>query len=344
MGLELRYRGRIKDIDCIEHFEQQIVRIVAALEGWSILWHSPDSPQPSPVRGIAFQVHPNQPLVSLLIAPSGELITLQTAESCEIGQTTGTIEWCSVSTEQSGQAGHCLLLTVLAVLQQHWFHDLEVEDSTGQWPRIANTTEQQKIDLLIQDNTLSPTFDECLATMQPEDSRCCSDFSEACDDDEDDVVDDQWGNDDTAILKSGGQPDVASSDKDACDPTRLRLSDVPLCDNLGLHVRNLYRWACKTRCIFSTMYDPDDIVATRALLMIDHHCNCTEELLPLRSAPNINCQIQNHLQRILWFASSMQSTITRMTDQLKLAEPGTATAHTDLKYLCHKVQMLLHIQ
>jgi hypothetical protein len=37
----------------------------------------------------------------------------------------------------------------------------------------------------------------------------------------------------------------------------------------------------------------------------------------------------------------MQSTVTRMTDQLKLAEHGTAIAHTDLKYLCHKVQLLL---
>lgn len=339
MGLEVRYRGRIKHLDCIEDFEQQIVRIVAAHQGWSILWHSPDSPHPSPVRGITFQVHPNQPLVSLLIAPSGELITLQAAESCELGQTSATLEWCSISTEQSGQAGHCLLLTVLAVLQQHWFHNLEVEDSSGQWPRLANTPEQQKINRLIQDNTLSPTFDECLASMQPEDSRCCSDDSEATDDDEDD--DDHWGNDDTAIPAPEGRPDVAGSEKDACDLTRLRLSDVPLCDNLGQHVRNLHRWARETRCIFSTMYDPDDIVASRALLMMNHHCNCTEELLPLRSAPNINCQVQNHLQRILWFASSMQSTVTRMTDQLKLAEHGTATAHTDLKYLCHKVQLLL---
>jgi len=339
MGLEVRYRGRIKDIDCIEHFEQHIVRVVAALQGWSMLWNSPDNPHPSPVRGITIQLLPNQPLVSLLIAPTGELISLQTAESCEIGQTPNTLEWCSTCTEQSGHIGHCLLLNLLAVLQQHWFHDLEVDDSSGQWPRIPRSPEQHKISRLMQDKTQSPTFEECLATMQPDDSRCCSDWDEEYEDNAED--DDRWSEDETMYSPPDGQQDVASSENDTFDLALLRLSDVPPSDSLKLHVSNLHGWARKSRCIFNTMFDPDDTVATRAMLMLVHHCNSTEELLPLRSAPNINSQIQNHLQRILWFASSMQFTVTRMTVHSRLSAQIADIGHTELKNLCHKAQLLL---
>lgn len=342
MGLEVRYRGRIRNIDSVEPFEQQAVRIATALRGWSMLWNSPDNPDPSPVRGITLQVLPNQPLISLLIAPTGELISLQTAEACELGRTPSTLEWCVVCTEQSGLPGHRLLLTLLAVLRQHWFPDLEVQDSSGQWPLVTNIAELQRFNLLIQNESLSPTFSECLAAMQPDDSRCCCD----CDDRDDDYSEDntdeyQSCDDDTFSMSLTLKPDDAGSENNACDESVLRLFELPPGDSLRLHVRTLHNWARLSRCVCNSLFDPADTVATRALLMMVYHCNCTEELLPLRYAPNINSQIQDHLQRILWFARSMQFSVSQMTIHQRMPTDVANTGQAELQHLCHKVQQLL---
>jgi len=352
MGLGVRYRGRIKDIDCVEHFERQAVRIAATLQGWSMLWNSPDNPDPSPIRGATLQLLPSQPLVSMLVSPAGELISLQTAENCEHGKFPDVPNWCSICTEPSGQAGHCLLLTLLTVLQQHWFPNLEVEDSSGQWPHVADTSLQLKLHSLIRNELLTPTFDECLVTMQPDDSRHCCD----CDDENDGDNTEQWCVDDITDFQLAGCSDTHISD-DACyadsshfadqqnedGQSSLGTSESPSDETLRTHVQILHNWARQSRCIFTTTFDPDEAVALQALLMMVHHCGCTEEILPFRHVPDITTQLHHHLQRILWFASSMQFAVIRMIASSRLPPLIAITGQTELQKLSHKAQLLLHL-
>ncbi|GDX93732.1 hypothetical protein LBMAG46_37420 [Planctomycetia bacterium] len=352
MGLEVRYRGRIKDIDCVEHFERQAVRMAATLQGWSVLWNPPDSPDPSLIRGATLQLLPSQPLVSMLISPAGELISLQTAENCENHASPDTPNWCSTCTEASGQAGHCLLLTLLTVLQHYWFPNLEVEDSSGQWPHIPDTPLQAKLHSLIRNELQTPTFDECLITMQPDDSRHCCD----CDDEDHEETPDAWSIADITDFQAADTSDThfVEDDHDAHSAdfadqqnddgqSATSTSESTSKESLRTHVRTLHDWARHSRCIFNTMFDPDEAVALRSLLMMVHHCGCTEEILPFRNIPDMAVQLHHHLQRILWFASSMQFAVIRMTSNQRLTLPIAATGQTELQLLSHKVQLLLHL-
>ena len=355
MGLEVRYRGRIRNADCIGQFEQQIVRMTAHLQGWSQIRHSADNSASAITHGVILQLLPSLPLLSLLLSPNGDLISLQAAVQFENHNCPPPENWCSICTSQSGPGGHLQVLVLLAVIRQRWFPQLEVEETSGRWSAIALAAQQlvavnpqqlvttiqseptnyhqlmATLHNLINDEHCSPTFAECLTAMQPDDSRQCQD-------DDDELL---W------LRKSdsddGGFP--SESLESATEITSDETAAVMLTDHtefkLRSHTMALFLWINRSLVTETALIDPDETVIWSAIVFLTNHCSCTQKLLPLRYAPDITDRISNHLHKTLWFADAMQHAINRLVNRQRLSIAAAITGQTETQQIINEAHQLL---
>lgn len=355
MGLEVRYRGRIANADCIGQFEQQIVRMTAHLQGWSQIRHSADNAASAITHGVILQLLPSLPLLSLLLSPNGDLISLQAAVQFENHNCPPPENWCSICTSQSGPGGHLQVLVLLAVIRQHWFPHLEVEETSGRWSAIALAAQQlvavnpqqlvttiqseptnyhqlmATLHNLINDEQCSPTFAECLTAMQPDDSRQCQD-------DDDELL---WLR--QSDSDDGGFP--SESLESATEITSDETAAVMLTDHtefkLRSHTMALFLWINRSLVTETVLIDPDETVIWSAIVFLTNHCSCTQKLLPLRYAPDITDRLRNHLHKTLWFADALQHAINRLVNRQRLSIAAAITGQIETQRIINEVHQLL---
>ena len=355
MGLEVRYRGRIANADCIGQFEQQIVRMTAHLQGWSQIRHSADNAASAITHGVILQLLPSLPLLSLLLSPNGDLISLQAAVQFENHNCPAPENWCSICTSQSGPGGHLQVLVLLAVIRQRWFPQLEVEETSGRWSAIALAAQQlvavnpqqtvttiqseptnyhqlmATLHNLINDEQCSPTFAECLTAMQPDDSRQCQD-------DDDELL---WLR--QSDSDDGGFP--SESLESATEITSDETAAVMLTDHtefkLRSHTMALFLWINRSLVTETVLIDSDETVIWSAIVFLTNHCSCTQKLLPLRYAPDITDRLRNHLHKTLWFADALQHAINRLVNRQRLSIAATITGQIKTQQIINEVHQLL---
>jgi hypothetical protein len=355
MGLEVRYRGRIANADCIGQFEQQIVRMTAHLQGWSQIRHSADNSASAITHGVILQLLPSLPLLSLLLSPNGDLISLQAAVQFENHNCPAPENWCSICTSQSGPGGHLQVLVLLAVIRQRWFPQLEVEETSGRWSAIALAAQQlvavnpqqlvttiqseptnyhqlmATLHNLINDEQCSPTFAECLTAMQPDDSRQCQD-------DDDELL---WLR--QSDSDDGGFP--SESLESATEITSDETAAVMLTDHtefkLRSHTMALFLWINRSLVTETVLIDSDETVIWSAIVFLTNHCSCTQKLLPLRYAPDITDRLRNHLHKTLWFADALQHAINRLVNRQRLSIAATITGQIKTQQIINEVHQLL---
>lgn len=355
MGLEVRYRGRIANADCIGQFEQQIVRMTAHLQGWSQIRHSADNSASAITHGVILQLLPSLPLLSLLLSPNGDLISLQAAVQFENHNCPPPENWCSICTSQSGPGGHLQVLVLLAVIRQRWFPQLEVEETSGRWSAIALAAQQlvavnpqqtvttiqseptnyhqlmATLHNLINDEQCSPTFAECLTAMQPDDSRQCQD-------DDDELL---WLR--QSDSDDGGFP--SESLESATEITSDETAAVMLTDHtefkLRSHTMALFLWINRSLVTETVLIDSDETVIWSAIVFLTNHCSCTQKLLPLRYAPDITDRLRNHLHKTLWFADALQHAINRLVNRQRLSIAATITGQIKTQQIINEVHQLL---
>ena len=133
MGITIHYRGKLKDLDRVEDFEDRILDLALELGGQAHIWRSSSSTDPSRmVRGVRLELCPGQETTSLLISPEGWLINLFEIEDAENGKLV-EMPWCFVKTQFGTLEGHVAIVEMFRALKAEFFPDLEVQDEGGYW-------------------------------------------------------------------------------------------------------------------------------------------------------------------------------------------------------------------
>jgi hypothetical protein len=329
--------------------------MTAHLQGWSQIRHSADNAASAITHGVILQLLPSLPLLSLLLSPNGDLISLQAAVQFENHNCPAPENWCSICTSQSGPGGHLQVLVLLAVIRQRWFPQLEVEETSGRWSAIALAAQQlvavnpqqlvttiqseptnyhqlmATLHNLINDEQCSPTFAECLTAMQPDDSRQCQD-------DDDELL---WLR--QSDSDDGGFP--SESLESATEITSDETAAVMLTDHtefkLRSHTMALFLWINRSLVTETVLIDSDETVIWSAIVFLTNHCSCTQKLLPLRYAPDITDRLRNHLHKTLWFADALQHAINRLVNRQRLSIAATITGQIKTQQIINEVHQLL---
>ncbi|HAP08811.1 MAG TPA: hypothetical protein DCR20_13360 [Planctomycetaceae bacterium] len=329
--------------------------MTAHLQGWSQIRHSADNSASAITHGVILQLLPSLPLLSLLLSPNGDLISLQAAVQFENHNCPAPENWCSICTSQSGPGGHLQVLVLLAVIRQRWFPQLEVEETSGRWSAIALAAQQlvavnpqqlvttiqseptnyhqlmATLHNLINDEQCSPTFAECLTAMQPDDSRQCQD-------DDDELL---WLR--QSDSDDGGFP--SESLESATEITSDETAAVMLTDHtefkLRSHTMALFLWINRSLVTETVLIDSDETVIWSAIVFLTNHCSCTQKLLPLRYAPDITDRLRNHLHKTLWFADALQHAINRLVNRQRLSIAATITGQIKTQQIINEVHQLL---
>ncbi len=148
IGITIHYRGTLKDLTCVEDFEDRLLDLALDLGGQARIWRSSPGVDPSRiVRGVILDQAPGQETTSLLISPEGWLIGLMEIEDAECARLTDA-PWCSVKTQFGPIDGHVALIEIFAALKREFFPDLEVMDEGDYWESRDIARLQQKFTFL----------------------------------------------------------------------------------------------------------------------------------------------------------------------------------------------------
>jgi hypothetical protein len=148
IGITIHYRGTLKDLSCVEDFEDRLLDLALDLGGQARIWRSSPGVDPSRiVRGVILDQAPGQETTSLLISPEGWLIGLMEIEDAECGRLTEA-PWCFVKTQFGPIDGHVALIEIFAALKREFFPDLEVMDEGDYWESRNIARLQQKFTFL----------------------------------------------------------------------------------------------------------------------------------------------------------------------------------------------------
>ncbi|MBI3271082.1 MAG: hypothetical protein HYZ53_18910 [Planctomycetes bacterium] len=133
MGITLRYRGRLRDMETLETLEDRLIELSMELDGYARIWRTSTKEKPERiVRGALLDLAPGLDPVSFLIAPEGWLLPLGALEEVEEGTLTEA-PWVVVRTEYGAVEAHTGLVDILAALRRDFIPDLEVSDEGGYW-------------------------------------------------------------------------------------------------------------------------------------------------------------------------------------------------------------------
>src|SRR5258708_7125197 len=110
MGVSIAYRGRLRDPERIEDFEDRVLDLALELGGMDQIWrsHHDDKPERM-VRGIILNLAPGHEATSLLVSPEGWLVGLADIEDAERGVHSEP-PWCFVKTQFGSLESHVALV------------------------------------------------------------------------------------------------------------------------------------------------------------------------------------------------------------------------------------------
>ena len=133
MGVSVRYRGQIDDLERIEEFEDRVMAVVYSLGGQINVWRSYSEEWPGrTMRGLVIEVAPGQESLSLILSPEGYFTPLQELNRAETKPYDQAPE-CAVETERGGLVGHLTVCHLLGAIRCHFASNLQIEDESGFW-------------------------------------------------------------------------------------------------------------------------------------------------------------------------------------------------------------------